>query len=169
MCDQAEELFDVVDDRDRVIAQLPRSQVHAERKLHRAVHIFVFNSSDQLLIHKRSATKDEYPNLWTSSASGHVTAGEEYDQTAHREMREEIGLVGTLEFLHKFPASPETAFEHTALYRMTSDDQPVFDPGEIAEGEFHSLERIQSRLHSDPTRFAPAFHVLFRWYLANVD
>jgi 16S rRNA (adenine1518-N6/adenine1519-N6)-dimethyltransferase len=37
-----EELFDLVDEQDQVIGQMPRSQVHAEKRLHRAVHIFVF-------------------------------------------------------------------------------------------------------------------------------
>lgn len=159
-----EELFDIVDERDRVIGQLPRSQVHAERRLHRAVHIFVFNSAGHLLIHKRAASKDEQPNKWTSSASGHLSACEEYDETAHREMHEEIGLSGALEFLHKFPASPETSYEHTALYRMTSDENPVFDPGEIAEGMYSPLDEIDRQLKADPTRFATAFQVLFRWY-----
>jgi 16S rRNA (adenine1518-N6/adenine1519-N6)-dimethyltransferase len=160
-----EELFDVVDEQDLVIGQLPRSQVHAERKLHRAVHIFVFNSAGHLLIHKRAADKDEQPNKWTSSASGHLSAGEDYDETAHREMKEEVGLSGELEFLHKFPASSETSYEHTALYRMTSDEEPTFDPAEIAEGRYCPLDVIESQLNADPTRFAPAFHVLFRWYL----
>lgn len=163
-----EELFDVVDEQDRVIGQLSRSRVHAERKLHRAVHIFVFNSAGHLLIHKRSADKDEHPNKWTSSASGHLSAGEDYDETAHREMKEEIGLTGELEYLHKFPATPETSYEHTALYRMTSDEPPVFDPGEIAEGKYCRLDEIELQLNADPTRFAPAFHVLFRWYLGHV-
>ena len=77
-----EEMFDVVDEQDRVIGQAPRSEVHAKKLLHRAVHIFVFNSEGKLLIHRRSATKDEYPLCYTSSASGHVSAGETYDECA---------------------------------------------------------------------------------------
>ncbi len=52
-----EEIFDVVDSEDRVIGQAPRSEVHAKKLLHRAVHIFVFNSRGQLLIHRRSARR----------------------------------------------------------------------------------------------------------------
>jgi isopentenyl-diphosphate Delta-isomerase len=163
----SEEYFDVVDEHDRIIGRLPRSQVHAERRLHRAVHVFVFNSSGELLIHKRSATKDEQPNKWTSSASGHLSAGEDYDATAHRELREELGLSGDLEFLHKFAASPRTSHEHTALYRLVSDDPPRFDPEEIADGEFLPLERIAERMQADPGRFTTAFQVLLAWYLEH--
>src|SRR4051812_18180622 len=99
----AEEIFDVVDEDDRVIGQAPRSEVHARGLLHRAASVFVFNRDGQLLLQKRSATKDEFPGCWTSSASGHLSAGESYDESAPREMREEIGIDAPLEFLHKFP------------------------------------------------------------------
>ena len=77
---------------DRVIRQERRSVVHAQGLLHRAVHIFVFNSRGQLLVQRRSASKDEFPLTYTSSASGHVGAGETYDACAPRELTEEIGL-----------------------------------------------------------------------------
>ena len=80
-----EEIFDIVDDQDRVIGQMPRSEVHRQKLLHRAVSIFVFDSRGRLLLQQRSATKDEYPLRYTSSASGHVSAGETYDETAPRE------------------------------------------------------------------------------------
>jgi len=79
-----EEQFDVVDELDRVIGQAPRSQVHAQKLLHRAIHVFLFNSQGELLLQMRTSTKDEYPDCYTSSASGHVSAGEYYDGTAHR-------------------------------------------------------------------------------------
>ena len=88
----SEEMFDVVDQDDKVLFQSPRSVVHANHWLHRAVHIFVFNSKGELLIHRRSATKDEAPLKCTSSASGHLAAGEDYATAAMRELEEELGL-----------------------------------------------------------------------------
>ena len=163
----AEELFDVVDDDDIVIGTLPRSQVHAQRLQHRAVSIFVLNRRGELLIHRRSANKDEYPLLFTSSASGHVTAGETYDETAPRELMEELGLTASLRLLAKFPASPETANEHTAFYEAVTDDVPVPDPGEIAEIEWCDVVRLAQRLEEQPEDFTPPFRVLFRWWVEN--
>ncbi len=111
--DPADELFDVVDADDRVIRQERRSVVHAQGLAHRAVHVFLFNSRGQLLVQRRSASKDEYPLTYTSSASGHVGAGETYEQCAPRELLEEVGIEAPLERLVKLPASPETAQEQT--------------------------------------------------------
>lgn len=163
----SEEIFDVVDKHDRVIGQAPRSEVHARKLRHRAASIFVFNSAGQLLLQFRSATKDEYPSCYTSSASGHLSAGEDYETSAQREMQEEIGLSAPLEYLAKFPAGPETAHEFTVLYRAVSDQTPDFDPGEVAGVEFAGLDDIRQRIAANPERFTPPFRTLFEWYCRN--
>lgn len=160
-----EEIFDVVDENDRVIGQAPRSEVHARGLLHRAASVFVFNRRGQLLLQKRSATKDEFPGCWTSSASGHLSAGESYDESAPREMWEEIGIDAPLEFLHKFVAGPETANEHTVLYRVVTDDVPKVDPGEIDFVRYFSLDEIAAMIAANPKDFTPPFRVMFEWYM----
>ena len=162
-----EEIFDIVDAADRVIGQAPRSEVHARRLLHRAVNIFVFNTAGELLVQKRSASKDQFPLCYTSSASGHVSSGESYDQTAPRELAEELGLSGTLEFLVKLFAGVETAYEHSALYRLTTDEPPVFDSDEIESGAYYNLDDLTAIMTKKPEQFTPPFRVLFRWYLEN--
>jgi isopentenyl-diphosphate Delta-isomerase len=159
-----EELFDIVDAEDCVVAQAPRSEVHARRLLHRAVHVFVFDPQGRLLLQRRSAAKDEFPLCYTSSASGHVSAGDGYDDTAPRELQEELGLSTPLERLAKFAAAPETAFEHTVLYRTSTEAPPHPDPGEIDSVEWLTLDAIDERLASRPEEFSPPFRVLFRGY-----
>ena len=160
-----EEMFDVVDQEDRVLYQSPRSVVHANHWLHRAVHIFVFNGRGELLIHRRSATKDEAPLKYTSSASGHLSAGEDYAIAAVRELEEELGLTAQVEFLGIFPAmGAATSFEHSGLYRATTDQTPTFDPVEILSGEFRPMDEIASMVERDPDDFTHCFRSLFQWY-----
>ncbi len=159
-----EELFDVVNEHDVVMEVLPRSVVHARKLLHRACHVFVFNTSGQLLIHLRANTKDEYPSLWSVSASGHLSSGEGYDVAASRELFEELGLDGALEMIGQFPASAQTSFEHLRIYRLVSDQQPVFDGEEIQEGRYLFPEEIDSWLSSRPDDFTPSFRLLWSWY-----
>ncbi len=165
--DNPDELFDVVDGDDRVIGQATRSEVHNRGLLHRASHVFVFNTDGQLLLQKRSATKDAYPLCWTSSCSGHLDAGETYEIAAVRELNEEIGLEADVEFLVKLSASPETSNEHTALFRATCDDSPQADPTEVAELQWQELDQWYRVLVENPERFDPPFRELLRWYIEH--
>ncbi|QDT26920.1 putative Nudix hydrolase YfcD [Gimesia panareensis] len=160
----SEELFDVVDAEDRVLEQLPRSVVHARKLLHRAANVFVFNSRGELLLQYRAAIKDEYPLTYTSSASGHLSAGEDYAESAQREMQEEIGIETPLERLEKFPGTPHNAYEHTVLFRTFSDGPFTFDPGEIERANFFALEEIDQMLAENAEQFTPPFRQLYRWY-----
>ena len=162
-----EELFDVVDFEDRVLGQAPRSEVHAHRWMHRAVHIFVFNTQGELLIHQRSATKDECPLKFTSSASGHLHAGEDYETAAIRELAEELSLVAPLEYLTTLPAGPLTSYEHSALYRTITDAPPQFLAEEILVGAYYPISKIAAWVADRPEDFTPCFRSLWAWYHAN--
>lgn len=160
-----DELFDVCDPQDQVIGQLSRAEVHAKNLLHRAVHIWIWNSAGELLLQTRSATKDQYPNCYTSSASGHVDAGEEYEAAAVRELGEELQLHGPLIWGAKILASEKTAFEHTVLFHLQTDEIPTPDADEIAHIEFLSTSTIADRLERHPEQFTPPFRVLFQnWW-----
>jgi isopentenyl-diphosphate delta-isomerase type 1 len=166
--DSGDELFDVVDAEDRVIGQERRSRVHARKLAHRAVHVFVFNSRGQLLVQRRSASKDEFPLTYTSSASGHVGATETYEDCAPRELSEEIGLEAPLERLVKLPASPETAHEFTVLFRAVTDGIPTPNESEVASLTYFTFDELRALLSAEPSAFSPPFATLLRWYFAHV-
>src|SRR5580698_9417315 len=131
----SEEIFDVVNDRDEVIGQTPRREVHRLGLKHRAVHVLVFNARGEIFLQKRSMTKDTSPGLWDSSASGHVDSGEDYDTCAIRELREEIGLEPPpLRRLFKIAAGAETDQEHVWAYRCESEGPFTLDREEIDQG-----------------------------------
>lgn len=160
-----EEHFDVVDQSDSVLYALPRSTVHQQKLLHRAVHVFLFHPDGRLLIHKRSSSKEEFPSVWTSSCSGHVSAGDSYDQTAPRELHEELGIQNVpLERLHKFPASADTSWEFTVLYSTCSNQIPDPDPAEITDIQWLLPDEIADWMSHSPHDFSPTFCLLFNWY-----
>src|SRR5204863_9957868 len=99
------ERFQVVDENDRPAGDATRSEVHGNNLRHRAVHLFIFNRQGELFLQKRSAWKDRHPLLWDSSAAGHVDAGENYDETAARELEEELGVVARLTRVVKLPCT----------------------------------------------------------------
>ncbi len=82
-----EEIFDIVNERDEVIGQNTRREVHARGLWHRAVHVLVFNVRGEIFLQKLSLKKDIAAGKWDSSASGHLDTGEAYHACAVREVR----------------------------------------------------------------------------------
>src|SRR5262245_25726012 len=119
----SDEIFDVVDEFDRVIGRETRSKVHQLGLMHRATHVLVFNSRGEVFLQERSMKKDRQPGLWDSSASGHLNTGEDYDACAVRELKEEIGLCldAPPRRLFKLPASKDTDQEHVWIYACKAE------------------------------------------------
>ena len=160
----AEEIFDVVNERDEVVDRRPRREVHARGLLHRAVHVLVFNKRGEVFLQKRSMSKDTSPGLWDSSASGHLDSGEDYDYCAVRELREEIGLVveRVPDRLFKLAACAETGQEFVWVYRLESEGPFTLHPEEIERGEWWGTEKVKDRVAKRPEEFASAFRLIWR-------
>src|SRR5438876_8717160 len=154
---EQEESFSIVDEYDRVIGSAPRGQVHANNLLHRAVHLLIFNSAGDVFLQLRSRRKDRHPLLWDSSAAGHVNAGEEYDQAAARELREELGIQIPLENIAKLTASERTDCEFVSLYCGSHDANLRLNPDEIEAGQLFPPSIVDAWTKARPRDFAPAF------------
>ncbi|MCI5160751.1 MAG: NUDIX hydrolase YfcD [Candidatus Electrothrix sp. AX5] len=87
-----EEIVQIVDEHNRELGELPRRLMREQRLIHRASYILVFNAAGELFIQKRTASKDVYPGYWDVAAGGVVQAGETYEQSAERELSEELGV-----------------------------------------------------------------------------
>jgi isopentenyl-diphosphate delta-isomerase type 1 len=166
--DDSSELFDVVDSENRVIGQATRGEVHAKGLLHRSVHIWVFNSQGELYLQKRAMTKDDNPGYWDSSAAGHLNAGEGYLACAHRELMEELGISGELQFFMKFSASRETHWEHVETYLCTTDQKITINPLEISEGRYWTISGLKESVRNHPGQFTSTFHLFFDNYLKSI-
>jgi isopentenyldiphosphate isomerase len=165
----AEEIFDIVNERDEVIGQAPRKEVHARGLWHRAVHVLVFNSRGEVFLQKRSMLKDIAKGKWDSSSSGHVDTGEDYDPCAVRELREEIGLVvaQTPKRLFKIDACQETGWEFCWIYRCESEGPFTLHPEEIETGGWFTPEFVTKWVSEKPEEFASAFVLLWGIYFTQ--
>jgi isopentenyl-diphosphate delta-isomerase type 1 len=165
----SDEIFDVVNERDEVVGQKPRGEVHRLGLMHRATHILVFNSHGQVFLQKRSMKKDRQPGVWDSSASGHLNRGEEYDTCAIREAREEIGLnlEQAPQRLFKLGASAETDQEHVWVYRCQAEGPFQLDPEEVDEGRWFTRQQVAQWIQQRPEDFASAFLVIWPKVIAS--
>lgn len=123
----------IVNNDNLEVGSAPRSQMRAERLPHRAAFVFVFRSTGALIVQRRTLTKDVYPGLLDLAAGGVVLAGESYDESATRELAEELGISGV-------PVEPHFDFWHQdhavrvwgRAYSCTWDGPVVPQPEEVA-------------------------------------
>ncbi len=84
------EKVDVVDKNDKLTGQtITMGEAHTSVIPHRISAVLVFRSSGKLLVQVHAWHNRRLDH----SVGGHVSAGEDYDTAAKREMEEELGLV----------------------------------------------------------------------------
>lgn len=168
--DNQNEPFDIVDENDQVIGQTRREEVHKNKKLiHRSIGVCVFNSKGEIYLQKRSTSKDTDPGKWTISCSGHVSSGVRcqvsgsrqnfldrkisrsshyslYKDTAHRELKEELGVSLRLEFVTKYLCKATNETEMSVLFKAYSNGPFKLHPQEIEEGKFFTQKELKEAL-----------------------
>jgi isopentenyldiphosphate isomerase len=145
-----DEILDIVDRQGNTIGTAPRSEIHGNPSLiHKVVHVLVFNGNGELLLQKRSMSKDVAPGKWDTSVGGHVPNGEDLIEAAKREMEEELGITsGNIEFLYSYlhsnPYESELVFTHSCIHNGPF----LFSSEEIDEIKFWRIEDIKNVIGS---------------------
>lgn len=160
----ADELFDVVDEQDRVVGRARRADVHAQKLRHRAVHVLCLDGRGRVFLQRRSMLKDSAPGKWCASCSGHLDAGEDYDAAALRELQEEIGVgvePAALERWLRLDACRETGMEFLWVYRVRHEGPFTLHPAEIMDGAWYERAALDEAIRERPRDFAGAFRHLW--------
>ncbi|KAL9242107.1 hypothetical protein vseg_016141 [Gypsophila vaccaria] len=121
-----EEYFDVLTKTGQKTGfRKPRGEVHRDGEYHRAVHVWIYcESTNELLLQKRSDCKDSWPGQWDISSAGHISAGDSSLITARRELHEELGV-----------NLPENAFELLFVFLQ----ECVINDGKFINNEFNDV------------------------------
>lgn len=145
----ADEILDIVDDNDRVLAQVPRGEAYARGLRHRCVFIQARDAAGRLFVHRRTPTKLVFPSLYDMFVGGVVGAGESYDEAALREAEEELGVSGLPrpEFLFKFLYDDGAGKSWWSAVYEVRCDLPV-DPQaeEVQWHDFLTPDEVERRL-----------------------
>jgi isopentenyldiphosphate isomerase len=158
-----EEYFDIVDESCNIIGKATRRECHSNRLLaHCVVHVLVFNNKGELYLQKRSINKDIQPGKWDTSVGGHLNLGESFDQAVYRELKEELGINTPVKHLYNYWMHSPVETEYVSTYTCVYDGDIVFDPYEIDDGRFWSIDEIEKSLGTEV--FTPNFEQEFdKW------
>ena len=90
------EFLDIVDETGQPTGEIvDRETAHAKGVLHRTSHVWLArkkNGKIQILLQKRAKHKSSFPGCYDISSAGHIPAGDSYEISALRELKEELGV-----------------------------------------------------------------------------
>jgi 16S rRNA (adenine1518-N6/adenine1519-N6)-dimethyltransferase len=155
------EVLNVVDRDGKVVGQAGRGHCHQRGIPHQTVHVLIFDTIDQqnLLVQKRSMSKDLSPGLLTQSAGGHVTAPSEPVKAAIEESQEELrisihpGKITT--FWHHSDGGKNV--EHITLFGAIHQGPFKTNPAEVEWVAFFPTSGIRALATKKPELFCPGF------------
>ena len=149
-----EEIAVLVDEEDEIVGRAPRSAVRARNLLHRGVGVLCRDPSGRIYVHKRTGTKDVFPSMYDAFVGGMVKDGETYEESARRELAEELGIAGSdLRFLfkHRYRGPDNNCW--TSVFEVTWDGAIAHQADEIVWGAWMSPDEVDARL--DEWEFVP--------------
>jgi isopentenyl-diphosphate delta-isomerase type 1 len=150
----------IVNEADEPVGSALKAEAQAKGLIHRVVHIFIEDPAGKLLLQKRAADRELYPNCWDASVGGHVDAGEDYLAAAQREAFEEVGL-RDLDLKELGGYRDDHMYGHRRLnrfykvYKAVVSDDTAFTPDaeEVAELRWFTIDEIKRLIARDSSQF----------------
>lgn len=147
-------------DQDNRLSTMEKMEAHRHGLLHRAVSVFIFNDSNELLLQKRAATKYHSPGKWSNTCCTHPSPGESPLIAAQHRLEEEMGLEVTLTeaftFLYQADVGKgltENEFDH--IFFGTSNQNPNPNPAEVSDWNWITTEELRQELIRHPEEYSP--------------
>lgn len=158
-----DEIVLIVDKDNKITGSSPRHEMRAKGLPHRACYILVFNSAGELFVQKRTMSKDIYPLYFDIAAGGVVLAGESYDESARRELEEELGIKDTKLSSHfTFFYEENKNMVWGRVFSCTYDDDLTLQKEEVESGFFMDPQEVLALSEKEP--FTPdGIYVLKRY------
>lgn len=157
--DNQQEIFDVINENDEVIGQASRWQCHHDKNLiQRAIGVIVVDQNKKIFIQKRSQTKDKYASYWNLSAAGHVESGNSYEQTAVKELEEEVGIkvkIKDLIEIGKFLQRAKTETEMFKVFLVRNNGPFKLNKKEVELGQWIDLYEFGNKYKNKSYKVTP--------------
>ena len=154
------EIYDVVDEDDKVIGKTTRQEIHDKRLIHRSVMFFIFDKKGRIFVTQRTKNKEFYKEYWSIVLGGHINSGETYEEAAIRECKEETGIESKPVFMRFFKQRIPEEKENVKVFAFYTDKIPKIDPFEIKQGKFMTMKELENKLKNE--KFLPETNDLLK-------
>ena len=159
----SEEFVILVDGNDNPIGNEEKVKCHLPNgKLHRAFTALLFNEKGNLVLTRRAKEKMLWPNDWDGTFASHPREGETYVSSGERRMPEELGIDGTLDYLHKFEyhvpykdVGSENEVCGTMIGIIDKSTKLKEIEGEIDEIKMISAQDLRLEIKKNPKIYCP--------------
>lgn len=163
------EFFDIVNEKDEVIDKISENMINAIKPSQlRFINIIVINNGGKVIVPKRSSNRRIFPNCYDFSVGGHVNSGEEYEEAAYRELKEELGItnVRLQEVAYFSPYdSDSNTFQKVYILRY-NNEITNYDQEGIKKLYYMTKDEIQELMNDKPNLFKTDYFVVMK-YLFN--
>ncbi len=149
------EIVDIVDENDKVIGTATRKDAHDKGLLHRVVHVVVENKKGKILCLKRGENVDTRPGH-ISNCAEHVKAGQDYELTAKRATKEELGVETNAVFIGKVTVYDNKHNTIIGCFKAKHDGPFKIDKSELEGWEFRGLNEIKPGIERGE-KYSPTF------------
>ena len=158
-----EEFIILVDENDNPIGSEEKVKCHLPNgKLHRAFTALLFDKSGRLVLTRRAKEKMLWPNDWDGTFASHPRKSETYVSSGERRMPEELGITGTLDYLHKFEyhipykdVGSENEICGTLIGMIDESTELKKIEGEIDEIKWITSKELIIELKENPQIYCP--------------
>jgi isopentenyl-diphosphate delta-isomerase len=150
----------LVNEKDVQVGIAGKTEVHSKGLLHRAVSVFIFNSSGEILLQKRAQTKYHSAGLWSNTCCGHPLPGESAVDAALRRLNDEMGIKTNLNYLNSFIYKANLKnglIEHELdhVFYGVSDSQPDINPEEADDWKYMIVEKFKADIEKNADSYTP--------------
>ena len=117
--------------------------------------VLIFNDKEELALQLRAAHDDSFPSHWDFGAGGGIDEGEEEKHAAEREIREELGVDASVEFVIRetvpYPLWNSVVMGEADAWIYKSHHNGPFnpDPNEVERVGYFSLKTTQQMIDAE--------------------
>ncbi|HKR82487.1 MAG TPA: NUDIX domain-containing protein [Candidatus Saccharimonadales bacterium] len=173
------ERLTIVDEHDNEIGEAPKGDVWKKGLIHRVVWGIAYGPDGKILVQRRAGPdkKPLYPSCIDVSWSGHVQVGQSYDETAHAEAEEELGLhdlelekLGTsyseATFQAAEPVGRIVMRKFGAVYKTHLSELPTnLQESEVAGVEWWTVNETKAFVQEHPDQVTDGLKIVATEYL----